>query len=523
MKKLVLLLLFSVIAYAQPQTGAPYDLIICDENSDGVATFDLTSNDMVVLGGLNPSEYSVSYYETLADATNGANPIAFPQSYSNIMAATINGSQTLYVRVEENNVPTNYDVQAFSVVVNPTPIIITPTPLIVCDEALQNDGYATFDLNSKNDEILAGLNPGAVVTYYSSQAAMEAGLALPFVYTNSTPGEQTLYVKVTSIYGCTAATTLTLKVYPLPEVPELPALNGTCGLYDLTNNENLYSSYEAEYFETAANAEANNVSIAAPAQYNSPVTTPSVVYVRITNPATGCYTIKEQPLAGMTEIMSPVITVTDSSIVITQPVGSTYVYSIDGGITFQLSNIFVNLVPGAYTATVKDVCGNISMVSVIISISAPYGPDVQPYVAGQTLADLNVEGENIQWYADAVTIQPLPADTVVSPNTTYYATQTVNGYESARYAFTIMSVSSVTQQTSIAVAAYPNPAGSSITLTGKATLTQAEVYNILGQLAFSQSLSGNTEAVDLQTLQPGIYLLKVYSGNASKTIRIIKE
>ena len=64
MKKTLLLLLITFSAYAQPNIGAPQNLETCDNNIDGVAQFDLTVNTPIVLNGLNPQDYIVSYYET---------------------------------------------------------------------------------------------------------------------------------------------------------------------------------------------------------------------------------------------------------------------------------------------------------------------------------------------------------------------------------------------------------------------------------------------------------------------------
>ena len=47
-----------------------------------------------------------------------------------------------------------------------------------------------------------------------------------------------------------------------------------------------------------------------------------------------------------------------------------------------------------------------------------------------TIADLQVTGTNIKWYASATAITQLPTTTTLTNNTTYYATQTLSGQES---------------------------------------------------------------------------------------------
>lgn len=73
----------------------PNDLFLIDEDNDGVEIFDLTENDAVVLGGLNPAAFMVSYYESLANAEIGEFAITTPTAYMNIQS-----TQTIYVRTE---------------------------------------------------------------------------------------------------------------------------------------------------------------------------------------------------------------------------------------------------------------------------------------------------------------------------------------------------------------------------------------------------------------------------------------
>src|SRR5690606_5079960 len=60
-----------------------------------------------------------------------------------------------------------------------------------------------------------------------------------------------------------------------------------------------------------------------------------------------------------------------------------------------------------------------------IVVPAPMGDSSQTLNAGMTLADLEVEGENLQWYADAELTEPLSETHIVENNTTYYVTQTI--------------------------------------------------------------------------------------------------
>jgi len=67
-----------------------------DDDGDGFAIFDLTVNDLVMLQGLDPLDYNVSYYEVGFEAENDINPIANPTTYQNVV-----NPQTIYTRVSD--------------------------------------------------------------------------------------------------------------------------------------------------------------------------------------------------------------------------------------------------------------------------------------------------------------------------------------------------------------------------------------------------------------------------------------
>lgn len=77
-----------------PAITQPLDLFVNEGDGDGFAVFDLTENIDVMLTGLNPSDYQVSFYETQIDAQNDFNRILNPTSYQNLT-----NPQTVFVRV----------------------------------------------------------------------------------------------------------------------------------------------------------------------------------------------------------------------------------------------------------------------------------------------------------------------------------------------------------------------------------------------------------------------------------------
>jgi gliding motility-associated-like protein len=78
----------------------PIEYILCDNigNNDGIAQFDLTTQDMFILDGQDPNVYGVTYYITQADADLGINPL--PILYENTQ-----NSQIIYARVDDITAP----------------------------------------------------------------------------------------------------------------------------------------------------------------------------------------------------------------------------------------------------------------------------------------------------------------------------------------------------------------------------------------------------------------------------------
>ncbi|OIQ22408.1 MAG: hypothetical protein BM557_00005 [Flavobacterium sp. MedPE-SWcel] len=88
-----------------------------------------------------------------------------------------------------------------------------------------------------------------------------------------------------------------------------------------------------------------------------------------------------------------------------------------------------------YASQTVEGCESVTRTGVNVTVTTTDAPtidntDVTICNAG-TIADLEIEGENIQWYAAEVDGDALVADVALVTGTTYYASQTVEGCESA--------------------------------------------------------------------------------------------
>ncbi|WP_179319036.1 choice-of-anchor L domain-containing protein [Winogradskyella helgolandensis] len=167
------------------------DLVECSATNQ--AFFDLTENDEAILGDQNAADFTITYHSAEQDAIDGLSPLS--SIYSNISSP-----QIIYARIENNNTGCFATTTFFLTLSAPSHTAFS-TDLIGCD--FDNDGVASFDLESHNFEILNGQDASQYnVSYYTSESdAMSATGALSGLYESS--GE-TLYVRVESVdfSGC---------------------------------------------------------------------------------------------------------------------------------------------------------------------------------------------------------------------------------------------------------------------------------------------------------------------------------
>ena len=88
----------------------PDDIFIDEGDGDGVAIFDLTVNELQVLGSQDPFLFQFSYFQTFQDAINNVNPILDPMAYVNIT-----NPQTIFGRIAPNQDVCEFEVFDFEI------------------------------------------------------------------------------------------------------------------------------------------------------------------------------------------------------------------------------------------------------------------------------------------------------------------------------------------------------------------------------------------------------------------------
>ena len=309
---------FEIRVEFPPVIVTPTPLSICDEldanyyeDNDQIAVFDLTVKNDEITGGTG--SWTVTYYETLANAQADTNPIPDPTMYQNTSA----GVQTVYVRVTDADTGCfSFTTLTIRVLPNPTPTQ-NPTDLELCDDVNvvgPNDMIEVFDLTTYEVATING-EAGVTASYYTSlDDAITASnmIADPTMHTNedpNTPGvaitPQTIYVRVTNGddptglngTGCFTIVSFDITVNPLPVISPIEdyiycELN-TDGFapFDLNSktdevlNGQDSAIFTVTYHDNQADAEAGINALVSP--YTN-ISNPQIIYVNITDTTTGC-------------------------------------------------------------------------------------------------------------------------------------------------------------------------------------------------------------------------------------------
>ncbi len=206
---------------------------------------------------------------------------------------------------------------------------------------------------------------------------------------------------------------------------------------------------------------------------------------------------------------------------------------IDGATssTYFVNTVSQNANPRNFTVTaIKGICESTSSIFEVNQspVPAPSGNRFQSFTQGQTLADLIVIGSNIQWYADETANRkassPLPLNTLLVNGTTYYASQTINGFESpSRLAVTVQVALGNHSFAFKDLQISPNPILDVLSIKSKDIVRKVSVYNVLGQEVSHKEGNGLEFKLDLSHLVSGNYFVKVASENKQKVLKVVKK
>src|SRR5690606_29005273 len=166
----------------------PTSIVLCDVDGNASESIDLSLLVDDILEDYS-DDYQVFFYASEADANDGDPTEAIDTT--NPFVVTVGTPAQIWIRVQHDTDPLDFDVMSFTVTVSALPDIVDPTDYILCND--NGQGEQIFDLTTKNTEILNGET--ATVTYYENQADAEDGInaiANPASYES---GNETIFVR----------------------------------------------------------------------------------------------------------------------------------------------------------------------------------------------------------------------------------------------------------------------------------------------------------------------------------------
>ncbi|MDV6168206.1 hypothetical protein R1T16_07195, partial [Flavobacterium sp. DG1-102-2] len=287
---------FVVTLYPIPTVNPATPLEECADNFDGFAYFDLTQAGAEILNGT--TGLLITYHETQLGAEFGTNPIPTPANYH-----SING--TVYASVLPQGSTTNCrTVVPIQLIVNPRPAVPVMTVYALCDD--DTDGFAEFDLTTKDAQANGG-DATLTVTYHLTQADAQGGqnaITPANAYSNTSAGQQQIWVSVTTGFGCRSVAPLTLRVNPLPVLNPDPNAFIATECEEVPGEAEFHleeiaqaiaggaPNYTVTFYETLAQAEFGGTDY-----LNTPyLSGAGFIYARIVDDITGCYTTHEVEL-----------------------------------------------------------------------------------------------------------------------------------------------------------------------------------------------------------------------------------
>ncbi|MEJ6806503.1 MAG: choice-of-anchor L domain-containing protein, partial [Saprospiraceae bacterium] len=284
-----------------PEVIIPPIIEVCDDDYDGISTFDLTALDTTILNG--QTGISISYYETQEGADTATNPLASP--YNNTSLNT----QELIVRLEDN-ITGCYSTTTQGIIINPL-AVIEVIDYEICDYVNPGSMIEVFDITTKDEEIIAGQD--VTLSYHSSLLDVQSG-DNPYTtaeltnYSNSTSASEEIFIRlVDNVTACVTTGSFNIVVNPLPNVIINTDLV-QCDIDDIQDGISIYNLEEAAqnivipngtgdssdnyvltFHLSQEDLDAGINAIPNPTSYVN-ITPLQNIYCRVQNIATTCYT-----------------------------------------------------------------------------------------------------------------------------------------------------------------------------------------------------------------------------------------
>lgn len=365
-------------------------LIQCEENNSGIAVFNLFDATEQITEGNNSLQVT-GFFTTLSNAENNIAPIPVPTSYTNTEP-----NQMVYASVLS---PFGCTAVA-TVTLTTTTNFLSPVEVVACSLP-GNPELARFDLNATALEIQNIYGADLEVSYHLTlEAALQGIQPLPFLFTNTVPGMQTIFARLTNDGGCFGIVPIYLTVIPSPQFSGAETVTYCLNTFPepLVLSSSVVGDVSDFTFQWSTGAFTPTISITEPGEYTVNVSyTQNYNGQNYTCTSTRTITVIGSELPQLSYELTG--SYGNQTAIITAIGSGNYLYSLNNeNGPYQESNVFENLAGGVYTVYVLDINGcGIKSINVFVvgfpNYFTPNNDGVNDYwtVRGINLRDSLVE------------------------------------------------------------------------------------------------------------------------------------
>lgn len=361
----------------------------CDDNHDGIYTFDTSTLQSRLLGTNQSFPVTVSYFDATDNPLQDTNGVSIGTTFPNTFSTK---SQIIKARITNNTLLQCFDETTISFIVDDLPQAF-PIPVSLtaqCDDEadpLTQDGQLAFNTSTFENTILNG-QTGMLVKYFDENGdPLSSPLPNPFF-----TGTQTISVVVENPTNtnCSATLNIPFIVYPVPNI----SIN-TDGSEDelvCSNNPTFFVQLNAGIQDGTP---INNYTyiwskdgsiLTGEIDYTLNVNEEGLYTVEVINATTACSRTRNVKVTAsdVAKIDSTVIVDMNAINTVTVNVSGLgdYEYSIDepSGY-FQDSNFFDNVPAGIHTVYINDKngCGLVSKTIAVIGLPKFFTPNGDGY------------------------------------------------------------------------------------------------------------------------------------------------
>lgn len=289
---------FDIQVNVAPAATSPNPIVICDDDQDGFSMIDFVSRGTISEVVSSTAGITIDFF-TSPPADKDTTTDIIPD-----ITAFNASTQTIYIRVKNNDVQGCYNTVPMDITVNTLPDIPAISNFQIC----QTGGtVADFLLIDKDTEILNG-QTGKEVYYFENEIDALNGNLINAIDKNNiyqnTSSPQTIYVRVenTTDSSCFGTSSFLLQVSPDP-IYNAPTPYLTCddisndeiANFDLTEKITEISQGSPDILNISfhlTEADAENNTAPLPLQYTN-TQNPETIYVRIESDDSLCHVVEE--------------------------------------------------------------------------------------------------------------------------------------------------------------------------------------------------------------------------------------